>query len=270
MYKVTNRSLVFLIAAVIVAVAGCSKSRSDNSNTPQGGRIEVSSNSNAAPSSSVVAPSSTEDGKPTTWEANASSLNGSNGQTFTLTCSPGGREYSVWGSDIYTSDSSICTAGVHSGLISYERGGTVTIELLAGRSLYGCSARNGVTSSAYGPYPQSFVFKTADMEAIIREADEQTPVLWNTSAAIVPFQVGKTVKLKCPAMTGASSVWGTDIYTTDSSICNAAVHAGKLKMESGGPVTIELRAGQSEYKGSTRNGVTTSDYAKYPNSFVVK
>ncbi|MCM3904339.1 MAG: LCCL domain-containing protein [Pyrinomonadaceae bacterium] len=65
-------------------------------------------------------------------------------------------------------------------------------------------------------------------------------------------------------------MWGTDIYTLDSSICNAAVHAGKLAMESGGSVTIELRTGESSYKGTTRNGIKTNDYGKYGRSFVVK
>jgi hypothetical protein len=67
-----------------------------------------------------------------------------------------------------------------------------------------------------------------------------------------------------------SAFEGTDIYTLDSSICNAAVHAGKLTMESGGPVTIELRPGESSYKGTTRNGIKTNDYGKYGQSFVVK
>jgi hypothetical protein len=65
-------------------------------------------------------------------------------------------------------------------------------------------------------------------------------------------------------------VWGTDIYTLDSSICTAAVHAGKIKLESGGPVTIEMRPGEKSYKGSERNGITTRDYAEYGASFVVK
>ena len=104
----------------------------------------------------------------------------------------------------------------------------------------------------------------------MREAEDQTPVLWNTSAANVSFEPGKTFKFKCPSSGKESSVWGTDTYTLDSSICNAAVHAGKLTMESGGPVTIELRPGESAYKGSTRNGIKTNDYEKYGSSFVVK
>ena len=267
--RIIGGCVAFLLAVIVLGGAGCSKLRSENTPNTGGGNLNASAdNSNTVGSSPPAA--STGAGTPTTWEATATSLNGKDGQTLTLTCSPGGTVHSVWGSDIYTSDSSICTAGVQSGLISFERGGTVTIELRPGRSVYGCSERNGVTTSSYGPYQHSFVFKTPNTEAVVREVEDQTPVLWNTSAGMVTFEVGKTLKFKCPADGKESSVWGTDIYTLDSSICNAAVHAGKLKMDSGGSVTIELRPGESAYKGSTRNGIKTSDYEKYGSSFIVK
>ncbi len=261
---------MLLLAAIMLGSAGCPKLRNETSNAGNGGgghAVNSPDNSNTGPSS---APSSAGEGTPTTWEASATSLNGTDGKTFTLACSPGGTARSVWGSDIYTADSSICTAGVHSGLITYQQGGTVTIEVRPGRSIYGCSERNGVTTSPYGSYPHIFVFKTPSTEAVVRAAEDQTPVLWNTSASMVSFETGKTYKFKCPSSGKESTVWGTDIYTLDSSICNAAVHAGKLTMESGGSVTIELRPGESSYKGSTRNGIKTNDYGQYGHSFVVK
>jgi hypothetical protein len=257
-----------LLFTIVFASAGCSKLKSDNSNAGNsgGGHTSTSPDSSSPP----APPTSTAAGKPTTWEASATSLKGKDGETLTLACSPGGAAHSVWGSDIYTSDSSICTAAVHSGLITYQQGGTVTIELRPGRDIYGSSERNGVTTSGYGPWQQSFVFKTPNTEAVVRDAEEQTSILWNMSAGSVRFESGKTYKFKCPAAGKESSVWGTDIYTLDSSICTAAVHAGKFALETGGPVTIELRPGESAYKGSTRNGITTNDYGPYGSSFVVK
>jgi hypothetical protein len=263
------RGCVVLVAAIVLGSAGCSKPRNENSAPATGGGGHTSTsaeNSNTAPSP----PSSASEGTPTSWEANATSLNGKDGETFTLACSPGGTAHSVWGSDIYTADSSICTAGVHSGLITYQQGGTVTIELRPGRTIYGASERNGVTTSDFGPYQHSFVFKTPNTESVVREADEQTPVLWNTAPLMVGSETGKTYKFKCPPGAKQSYVWGTDIYTADSSICNAAVHAGKFTSESGGSVTIELRPGESSYKGTTRNGIKTNDYGAYGRSFVVK
>lgn len=264
--------VVLLLTAIVFGAAACSKIKNDNSaaTASEGGHGGTSAgNSNTGTSAPPAPPSAAVEGNATTWEASATSLNGKDGETLTLACPPKGTAHSVWGSDIYTSDSSICTAAVHSGLISFQQGGTVTIELRPGRPIYGASERNGVTTSDYGSYQHSFVFKTPNTEALTREADDQTPVLWNTSPSIVTFEVGKTYKFKCPVGRKESSVWGTDIYTLDSSLCNAAVHAGKLT-ESGGSVTIELRPGEDSYKGTTRNGVTTNDYGKYGQSFVVK
>lgn len=269
--RIIGGCVVLLLAAIVLGSAGCSKLRNQNNTAGTGGASNTSAdNSNTGPSSPPVPPSSAGTGTPTTWEVNAVSLDGADGQTFTLACSPGGTAHSVWGSDIYTADSSICTAGVHSGLITYQQGGSVTIKLRPGRTVYGCSERNGVTTSPYGSYQHSFVFKTANTEAVVREAEDQIPVLWSTSATMVSGETGKTYKFKCPSNGKEGTVWGTDIYTLDSSICNAAVHAGKLASESGGSVTIELRPGESSYKGSTRNGIKTNDYGQYGRSFAVK
>jgi hypothetical protein len=248
---------------VLGSAAGCAKLKNGNSDSSGSGGHTSSSSPSTPPSSNAA-------GKPTTWEASATSLNGKEGETLTLACSPGGAAHSVWGSDIYTSDSSICTAAVHSGLITYQQGGTVTIELRPGRDLYGSSERNDVATSAYGPYQQSFVFKTPNTDAVVRDAEEQTSILWSSTAGMVRFDSGRPYKFKCPAGGREGSVWGTDIYTIDSSICTAAVHAGKFALDTGGSVTIELRPGESAYKGSTRNGITTIDYGPYGNSFVVK
>jgi hypothetical protein len=263
--RIIGGCIVLLLTTIVLGASGCSRLRNENSNatTGGGGHTKTSSdNSNTPPGP----PSSAGEGTPTTWEA----LKGTDGQTFTLACAPGGAEHSVWGSDIYTADSSICTAGVHSGLINYQQGGAVTIELRPGRTIYGCSERNGVTSSPFGSYQHSFVFKTPNTDAVVREAEDQTPVLWNTSASMISFEAGKTYKFKCPSGGKESAVWGTDTYTLDSSICNAAVHAGKLASDTGGSVTIELRPGESSYKGSTRNGIKTNDFGQYGSSFVVK
>ena len=257
-------TFILLLAGLVFA--GCARPKNENSAAGTGGGGQIS----ATPENINATPSSASNATPTTWQANATSLKGADGQTFTLECAPGGTASAVWGSDIYTADSSICTAAVHSGLITSEQGGTITIELRPGRSIYGTSERNGVTTNPYGTYPRSFVFKTSNIETLVREADEQTPVLWNTSATIASGENGKSYKFKCLAHDREGTVWGTDIYTLDSSICTAAVHAGKLRMQSGGSVEIEVRPGESSYKGSTRNGIKTNDFGPYARSFIVK
>ncbi len=72
----------------------------------------------------------------------------------------------------------------------------------------------------------------------------------------------------CPVNCTSGSVWGTDLYTTDSAICVAAVHAGVIK-EKGGLVKVSLKPGRPSYQGSFRNGVTTSQWGSYQQSFKV-
>ena len=102
---------------------------------------------------------------PIAWNTSAASFKNDIGMTYTFECPANGTSAAVWGSDIYTADSSICTAAVHAGLISFESGGIVTIEYRPGRQIYGSTARNGVTSYTFGEYPRSFVFKEQKTES---------------------------------------------------------------------------------------------------------
>lgn len=94
----------------------------------------------------------------------------------------------------------------------------------------------------------------------------------NISCADSTKSLNKTATMDfsvvCPVNCTTGSVWGTDLYTTDSSICVAAVHAGVVK-EKGGPVRVMLAPGQGAYSGSFRNGVTTSQWGSYQQSFKV-
>jgi hypothetical protein len=78
--------------------------------------------------------------------------------TATVECPPGGAGFSVWGTGVFTDDSSVCTAAVHAGLITFAGGGTVRVERLPGQDSYQGSVANGVTSYPYGPWSGSFRF----------------------------------------------------------------------------------------------------------------
>jgi hypothetical protein len=66
------------------------------------------------------------------------------------------------------------------------------------------------------------------------------------------------------------SVWGTDVYTDDSTLAVAAVHAGVLQNGQTGIVKVTVLPGRDTYPGSTRNGVTTSDWGAYSGSYRVE
>jgi hypothetical protein len=60
------------------------------------------------------------------------------------------------------------------------------------------------------------------------------------------------------------TVWGTDVYTRDSQIGAAAVHAGLVKPGETRVLRVEVVAAQESYPGSERNGVTSTDYSNFP------
>jgi len=131
-------------------------------------RPSISQPSTSAPTPQQVAPKSMDDDNgsngsdevtPISWTTAASGFKNDVGQTYKFECPPEGTSAVIWGSDIYTADSSICTAAVHAGIISLKSGGVVTIEYRPGRQIYGSTARNGITSNTFGEYPKSFVFK---------------------------------------------------------------------------------------------------------------
>lgn len=81
-------------------------------------------------------------------------------------------------------------------------------------------------------------------------------------------KAAKSFSVVCPVNCKTGSVWGTDMYTTDSSICVAAVHAGVIGAD-GGPVKVTLAPGKPSYSGTARNGVTTSQWNAFDKSFKV-
>ncbi len=55
-------------------------------------------------------------------------------------------------------------------------------------------------------------------------------------------------------------VWGTDVYTSDSSLGTACVHAGLLRPGESGVIKVTMVQPIAVYRGSTRNGVGSRDW----------
>ncbi len=92
---------------------------------------------------------------------------------------------------------------------------------------------------------------------------------WGDNAFSYRGMLALKLRVDCPARpSGGSSLWGTDVYTDDSSMCEAGMHAGRINA-AGGPVIIEIRRGLPSYTGSTRNGTTSTNYGSWEGSFVV-
>lgn len=90
---------------------------------------------------------------------------------------------------------------------------------------------------------------------------------WSTTAAEYQDHIREIFEFFCPPGGVAQGVWGTDLYTSDSSVCTAAVHAGRTSLRDGGTVTIRIREGAQGYSGSARRGIESSDYGPWEASF---
>jgi LCCL domain len=58
-------------------------------------------------------------------------------------------------------------------------------------------------------------------------------------------------------------VWGTDIYTADSALPAAAVHAGAVELGATRVVKVTIVPPPAQYHGSTRNDIVSQSYGHY-------
>jgi hypothetical protein len=94
---------------------------------------------------------------------------------------------------------------------------------------------------------------------------------WDKKLSDLAPEMGEKLTVTCPAGgTLDARVLGSEVYAEDSSVCAAAVHAGKITPESGGKVTLEVISGQARYVGSTRNGVESVPTSAGDKSFVFR
>ena len=218
------------------------------------------------------------------WGTQGHSFRASGGADVMLMCPPRGTLGSVWGTDTYTDDSSVCSAAVHAGFITVAEGGMFTLRIKPGMPRYNGSVRNGVTSRSYEEWEGSFTIHAARAptpEPIVRKlrpdepppetrpAEPEQPIIpWDrTAGRLAPN--GRRFTFECLPRGTPAVVKGVDLYSWDSSICTAAVHAGAITLERGGVVTVEMRPGAAAYTGSARHGVTSIDGARTTLAFVI-
>ncbi|MDZ7707729.1 MAG: LCCL domain-containing protein [Trueperaceae bacterium] len=104
---------------------------------------------------------------------------------------------------------------------------------------------------------------TAIGSAVVLDCDQRAD-----EGELASLRPGERATVSCPA--GCSSgrtVWGTDVYTDDSSVCRAAVHAGIVDLQQGGTATLTILPGASSYLGTDRHGIRTVPYGSWDRSF---
>jgi hypothetical protein len=189
--------------------------------------------------------------------------------TFSLSAPPGGQDQ--YGHEIpqpatvrYT-----VTAGIELGSVS------VTFT----------SAQNSPTPAptytpAPSPKPSASPMRTpapapSAAPAVIPLECSQLNSCWSATAVAYRGQIGKRLTVYCPAgaQPNYDNVYGTDIYSDDTEICTAAVHAGLIQWNgkvatTSATVTIEIRPSPQSYKASKRNGIQSNEFGPTEGAYV--
>lgn len=190
-----------------------------------------------------------------TLEGGVHTLRGNINQQYTITTT-GTLTGSVWGgaNGIYTDDSHLGKAAVHAGLLAVGETGELSITILEGRMAYSGSNSHGVNSLDYGSYGGSFQFTIAD-----------------APRDMIAFR-DKVGKVFTFSITGNSngSVWGGDngIYSDDSQLSAAAVHAGVVRSGQTAIVKVKVMKGMPSYKGNTKHGISSNAYGAWAGSYM--
>ena len=170
---------------------------------------------------------------------------------------------SVWGTDIYTDDSHLATAAVHAGVLAHGETDVVMVTLLPGEESYEGSTWNDITTFDYGAWSGSYAveFAFVDYELAAAHDPGTLTAYRDRNGEFFTFEVTGDAE---------ASIWGTDIYTDDSYLAAAVVHAGLLEDGETGVVTVTILPGEEAYTGSIQNDVTSWDYGSWSGSYIVE
>ncbi len=271
----------------------------------------------------------------------ANGLSYLDGEVYRVVITGSTNSGSLYGSGIYTLDSVLSLAAVHSGLLAPAKQGTLALLLLPTQSAFTGSTQNGVTSMARGyPYaafgflaltptitqhplgqgvlssgsagfsvsatsrtgPLQYQWRrngddlldqtnatlslsnlssadSGQYDAVVSNPDGSTVSRPAPLAVLSPDTIAQMGSTVCGVTNGAiifatvvgntngAGIWGDGVYTCDSSLATAAVHAGLLASGQAGAVAVVSLPGQSQYYSTTRNGVTSTAYGTFHESY---
>lgn len=222
------------------------------------------------------------------------------GVAHAVFCPPNGAPGPVFGTDIYSMRSSICTAAVHAGRITLAQGGVVQWYPWTQASRMPASNHWGVQSQealreiamTFTPYvpdhwrlhfellgrlPYNARQPRGEVNALpwapeppVPAAVEAEPVEldWTSNATRWARESATVHRARCPVRPrgSARAVYGSVLYSSDSSICTAALHDGRITAL-GGTITLETKGPQSSFEGAERNGVRSRRWGRWPGSY---
>lgn len=106
------------------------------------------------------------------------------------------------------------------------------------------------------------------LSALDDESDDKTAEADPGNLINYRDKVGKVFKFRVTGgMVGV--VWGTDVYTSDSSLATAAVHAGAVKLGQTGIVRVKIVPSPASFEGSTRNGIASHPWTGHLGAYQI-
>jgi hypothetical protein len=164
---------------------------------------------------------------------------------------------SVYGTIVYTIDSSICLSAIHAGLKDIKM---VLIKILPGLSSYPGTLQYGIQSTSIDGAKYSFT---------LEEAPQITTIDCKTTAADNQFNgsIGMKYLVNCPQNCSKLQhlVYGNEEYSADSSICQAGIHSGALN-DKGGEIQFQIEPGKKIYFGKKAFGIDSKERESYVKS----
>lgn len=112
------------------------------------------------------------------------------------------------------------------------------------------------------------VFSVRSLDALEEEGDDRQAEPDPGNLVNYRERVGKIIAFR---VTGANSgfVWGSDVYTSDSALATAAVHAGALKLGQTGIVRVKIVPPPPTFSSTSRNGITTHPWSGHPGAYQI-
>ena len=165
-----------------------------------------------------------------------------------------------------TSDANIATVN-SSGLVTGVATGTATITYTVAGS-GGCADATATRTVTINALPAAPVAEAT--QAFCQGVGGSSAISIATQSTMTAYRnasLGTVYKMRITGNRSGGTVWGTDVYTDDSNIPTAAVHAGVIANGETKDVFIKLVAGRSSYNSTTRNGVTTSNWGSWGYSY---
>ncbi len=172
-----------------------------------------------------------------------------------------GNEGTCFGGEdnIYTDESSLAVAAVHAGLLKVNETKLIKVKMLAGRDSYPSITRNGITSEEHEACEGSYQLSVPAPGDVAGAPTNMSDYIGKYDILFLFKVTGQTEE----------AIWGgrNNVYTTDSHIGTAAVHAGVLKAGQTGIVRIKILPGQNAYPEVTRNGITSHEFGEWEGSY---